>query len=79
MNEEKVKKLEVILCCDNLCLWVCKKGLDINFGGFIIWDSSKPDSTPRKLLDISKINSLGWSEKVSLNDGLERVYLNYTK
>ena len=41
-----------------------------NFRGEIIWDKTKPDGTPKKLLDISKIESLGWSPKISLEEGL---------
>ena len=38
------------------------------------FDTSKPDGTPRKLLDVSKIHSLGWRHKIELRDGLERTY-----
>lgn len=47
------------------------------FKGEIIWDQSKPDGTPRKLLDISKIKNLGWEPLVSLRDGLERTCAEY--
>ena len=40
------------------------------FKGAIQWDSSKPDGTPRKLLDVSRLRSLGWSPKISLGDGI---------
>ncbi len=46
----------------------------VGFEGQLIWDASKPDGTPRKLLDISKINSLGWSPQISLRDGIARTY-----
>ena len=49
----------------------------VNFEGELSWDTTKPDGTPRKLLDVSKINKLGWKEKVSLDEGIERVYGNY--
>lgn len=42
--------------------------------GEIIWDSSKPDGTPRKLLDVSKLNSLGWKAKTDLAQGIENTY-----
>ncbi|KGE14304.1 GDP-L-fucose synthase family protein [Sphingobacterium deserti] len=42
--------------------------------GEIIWDSSKPDGTPRKLMDISKMHALGWSHKVALKEGIEKTY-----
>jgi len=50
----------------------------VGFEGELIWDSSKPDGTPRKLMDVSKINNLGWKEKVELQEGIKRVYTNYT-
>jgi len=40
------------------------------FQGEIVWDSSKPDGTPRKVLDVSRILKLGWSPKISLRDGI---------
>ena len=46
----------------------------IGFEGQIQWDSSKPDGTPRKLLDTTKINSLGWVPAISLQDGIESTY-----
>ncbi len=44
------------------------------FSGTLNWDSSKPDGTPRKLMDNSKINSLGWLPQISLREGIEKVY-----
>lgn len=49
----------------------------IGFTGQIEWDNTKPDGTSRKLLDVSKINSLGWKETVSLDDGIKMVYNKY--
>ncbi|MDD4627725.1 MAG: GDP-L-fucose synthase [Syntrophomonas sp.] len=46
----------------------------VGYQGDIIWDSSKPDGTPRKLLDTSRIKSLGWHSKVSLWEGLKLTY-----
>lgn len=47
------------------------------FGGELKWDETKPDGTYRKLLDVQKINSLGWKETVSLEDGIRAVYGRY--
>jgi len=44
------------------------------FGGRIDWDDSKPDGTPRKLLDVSKIKDLGWAPRTSLEDGIRLAY-----
>jgi GDP-L-fucose synthase len=46
----------------------------LGFDGALEFDASKPDGTPRKLLDISKIKSLGWSPKISLRDGIADAY-----
>ncbi|MEO6872279.1 MAG: GDP-L-fucose synthase [Chthoniobacterales bacterium] len=46
----------------------------VGFRGELTWDASKPDGTPRKLLDISKIKSLGWAPRISLRDGIARTY-----
>jgi GDP-L-fucose synthase len=42
--------------------------------GEIIWDSSKPDGTPRKLMDISKMHALGWKHQTNLEDGIQKTY-----
>ena len=47
--------------------------------GEIIWDSSKPDGTPRKLMDISKMNSLGWNAEYKLSLGIEKTYIWFLK
>ncbi len=49
------------------------------FNGKIIYDSSKPDGTPRKLLDVSRINSLGWKYKTELIDGIRTTYKWFLK
>jgi GDP-L-fucose synthase len=49
----------------------------VNYRGEIDFDASKPDGTPRKLLDCSKIHSMGWKHKTKLNDGLEKTYSDF--
>jgi GDP-L-fucose synthase len=49
----------------------------VGFEGKIDWDSSKPDGTPRKLLDVSRMKSFGWSPTISLEDGIESTYKWY--
>jgi GDP-L-fucose synthase len=51
----------------------------VGYGGDIFFDSSKPDGTPRKLMDVTKIHSLGWQHKISLEKGLKTVYEQYSK
>jgi len=46
----------------------------VGFMGKIKWDLSKPDGTPRKLLDVSKINELGWSYRTELDSGIKKTY-----
>jgi nucleoside-diphosphate-sugar epimerase len=47
------------------------------FTGTIVCDPSKPDGTPRKLMDSSRINTLGWKPAVSLREGLELTYADF--
>jgi GDP-L-fucose synthase len=46
----------------------------VGFEGDLVWDTSKPDGTPRKLLDTRRINALGWSPSVDLEDGIRKTY-----
>ena len=51
----------------------------VGYSGEIRFDATKPDGTPRKLLDVSRLNNLGWRAKISLREGLERVYAEVDK
>ena len=51
----------------------------VGFEGNIILDSTKPDGTMRKLLDVSKINNLGWHYKTELEEGLKIAYNDFLK
>ncbi len=46
----------------------------VGHGGAIIWDDTKPDGTPRKLMDISKMHELGWKHRVNLEEGIAKTY-----
>ncbi|HTN46498.1 MAG TPA: GDP-L-fucose synthase [Flavipsychrobacter sp.] len=46
----------------------------VGFEGTINWDATKPDGTPRKLMDVSKISQLGWKAKITLAEGIKNVY-----
>ena len=49
----------------------------VNYEGKIIWDSEKPDGTFQKLLDVSKLHSYGWEDKIDFREGIEKVYADY--
>jgi GDP-L-fucose synthase len=51
----------------------------VGYEGEIIYDSSKPDGTPRKLLDVSRLHSLGWRARTSLEEGIRKTYEWYVK
>jgi GDP-L-fucose synthase len=46
----------------------------VGFGGRIVYDRNKPDGTPRKLLDVSRLSSLGWRARTTLREGIQRAY-----
>ena len=50
----------------------------VGFKGQLNWDASKPDGTFRKLLDVTKINRLGWKEKICLEEGIKLIYNKYS-
>ena len=49
----------------------------VGFNGKVVWNSSKPNGTPQKLLDVSKLEKLGWKYSIELNDGIATSYHNY--
>ncbi len=51
----------------------------VGFEGQLHWDTEKPDGTPRKLMDCSRLHGLGWTHKIDLKEGLEAVYNAYQK
>lgn len=54
-------------------------GRIIGFTGKIVWDASKPDGTPRKLMDSSRLFALGWRPKVGLEEGIRLAYADFLK
>ncbi|WP_314962883.1 GDP-L-fucose synthase [Prevotella pallens] len=48
-----------------------------NFKGEIVWDETKPDGTPRKLINVDKLHSLGWKHKIEIEEGVEKLYKWY--
>ena len=51
----------------------------VDYSGNIEHDLSKPDGTPRKLMDVQKLNNLGWKAKTALREGIEKVYLEFSQ
>lgn len=51
----------------------------VGYEGEIITDSTKPDGTPRKLMDVTRLNSMGWIPKISLEDGIRKIYEDEVK
>ncbi len=61
----EIKELAKLVACE------------ADFSGRIEWDTSKPDGTPRKLLDVSKLKSMGWQSRISLEDGIKETIKDY--
>jgi GDP-L-fucose synthase len=53
--------------------WMVKE--TVGYNGAIVWDTSKPDGTPQKLMSVEKLNRLGWMAKIGLREGIEKVVL----
>jgi GDP-L-fucose synthase len=49
----------------------------VDFNGELIWDATKPDGTPRKLLNVDKLHSLGWKESIPMDQGIAAIYKDY--
>ena len=49
----------------------------VGFNGDIFWDTSRPDGTPKKQLDVSRLHRLGWRPALSLREGIEATYRDY--
>ncbi len=49
----------------------------VGYEGSLVYDHTKPDGTPRKLMDVSKLTNLGWKYSIELKDGLKQVYADY--
>ena len=51
----------------------------VDFTGTIVWDATKPNGTPRKLIDVEKLHRLGWHHKVGIDEGISRLYQWYKR
>ena len=51
----------------------------VDFTGAIVWDATKPNGTPRKLIDVEKLHRLGWHHKVDIDEGISRLYQWYKR
>jgi len=77
-NKEEIKYLNVGTGNDIKIKKIAEKIAEkCGFKGEILWDASKPDGTPKKQLDISKITSMGWEPKTSFDQGLDLTISNY--
>ena len=47
------------------------------FKGVIKWDATKPDGTPRKLMDVSRLSALGWKARIGLAEGVQKTYASF--
>jgi len=51
----------------------------VGFGGRIVFDATKPDGTPRKLLDVGRLHALGWRHRVDLRQGIALAYQDFLR
>ncbi|MNE36159.1 GDP-L-fucose synthase [compost metagenome] len=51
----------------------------VGYEGDVVFNSTIPDGTPRKLVDVSKINALGWKARIPLAEGVQKLYLTFQK
>jgi len=51
----------------------------VGFEGELVWDTTKPDGTMQKLLNVDKLHSLGWKERIPLNEGIAKIYADYCR
>jgi GDP-L-fucose synthase len=78
LRHEKISCLNVGTGSDLSIRKLAEKIAEIaGYRGKIDWDLSKPDGTPRKLLDASKTNALGWRPKIGLDQGLEETFRKF--
>ena len=79
--DQEIPRILNIGCGQDLTVADLAKKLQkiIEHKGEIIWDSSKPDGTPRKLLDISKIKKFGWQPQIGLEEGIKATYVWFLK
>ena len=77
-NGEKLKFLNVGTGLDNSIKDIALLIADVfNYKGKIKWDLTKPDGTPKKLLDVSNLKSLGWEAKIGIKEGIKRTVLEF--
>jgi GDP-L-fucose synthase len=50
----------------------------VGFNGELVWDSTKPDGTPRKLMNVGRIHASGWKHEIDLKEGIKQVYKEFT-
>ena len=77
-NDKKLNYLNVGTGIDYSIEYIANRiAAEFGFNGDIEWDQSKPDGTPRKLLDVSNINKLGWKHEIKLDEGIRKTIIDY--
>jgi GDP-L-fucose synthase len=51
----------------------------VGFKGELVWNTEKPDGTPRKLMDVSRLHAMGWKHRIGLREGITAVYAEFAK
>ena len=74
MTLKRTRHLDIYITIKELTELVAKV---VGYEGAIEWDTSKPNGTPRKLLDVSKANALGWTYKTELEEGIRLSYQDF--
>ena len=77
-NGKKLNYLNVGSGIDYSIKYIANRiAAEFSFNGEIEWDQSKPDGTPRKLLDVTNINKLGWKHEIKLDEGIRKTVFDY--
>ena len=75
MNKFELITISILL---KICRYFAKKSGNLELQ-MIVWDTTKPNGTPRKRLDLTKLNKLGWHPQYSLEEGLKITYEHFQK
>ena len=71
---QNINKYTILVTKSTVPVGTAKKVKAVGFEGKVEFDTSKPDGTMRKLIDVSKLHSLGWTHKVEIEDGVKKLF-----